>query len=258
MKALFLSDTHLRRRSDKNYRLFIAFMSQMMEGAIPGHPKGEVERLYLVGDIFDFWFARKDKIYPEYLPVLEKFQTLLRRGIEIHFFEGNHDFFLREYFSGMRGHNVYEDWGDILLDGFRLCVSHGDLIDRQNRRYLFLRRILRSRGFFLFQRHLPLPLVWFLAGLSSDLGQEKRKHGEETLVRTMYEFALKQFELGYDASIFGHCHLPRLYTSRQGGRNRVFVVLGDWLRHFTFLYYQDGTFYLRDISGQNIGSGHLG
>ncbi|MCX7982028.1 MAG: UDP-2,3-diacylglucosamine diphosphatase [Syntrophales bacterium] len=258
MKAIFVSDVHLRRRDENNYRFFMDFLSYLEMGSVPGHSGDQVNHLYLLGDIFDFWFARKEVIYPEYQPVLEKLKELKRRGVQIFYFEGNHDFFLREYFSHSIEAIVYEDWGDITIDGHRFLLAHGDLIDRQNRSYLMLRSLLRSRAFYLFQRILPLKFVWRIAGFSSDLGKEKRQSGEENLLNIMHSYALKCFAQGYDAAIFGHCHLPRLYSYHREEKNKVFAVLGDWLKYFTFVYYRDGRIDLKHMTGRNIGSGLLG
>lgn len=258
MRAVFVSDVHLRNKQEQRYRMFMNFLMSLEERKIPGYWGERVQKLFLLGDIFDFWFARKERIYPDYRPVLEKMNELREKGTEIHAFEGNHDFFLKEYFHAFLDAYVYEDWGDISLDGFRFLVAHGDLIDEKNRRYLLLRRALRSQGFYLLQRILPLKLVWRLAGFSSDLGKEKRQVGEEKLVETMYLFSQTRFDQGYDATIFGHCHLPRFYLLQKQEKNRVFAVLGDWLKYFTFLYYHDGNLHLMDLSGRNIGSGHLG
>jgi len=258
MGALFVSDTHLRKGKDENYKKFMEFLSLVIRGQLPGGIEGGITDVFFLGDIFDFWFARRLQVYAEFRPVLERMAELQEKGIRIHLFEGNHDFFLKDYFEEWTNIFIYEDWGELVLDGYRFIMAHGDLIDHENRRYLFLRKILRTRAFYLFQRSLPLAWVWFLAGFSSDLGKEKRQLGEERLVEKMREFARKCFARGYEVAVFGHCHLPRIYVENYEGRPRVFVVLGDWLNYFTFLYYRNGILSLRDITGKNIGTGHLG
>lgn len=258
MRAVFLSDVHLRKKNEKNYSSFLHFLSRLKARLVPGYPGEAVHELYLLGDIFDFWFSRREIVYPEFLSVVDEMKELTDMGIKIFMFEGNHDFFVREYFTHNLKAVVYEDWGEVFLDGFRFLLAHGDLVDQKNRSYLLLRRILRSRSFYMLQKKLPLKIIWGLAGFSSDLGKERRQSGEEELVEVMRNHAMVRFSRGYDAVMFGHCHLPRIYTLHHGGKKRVFAILGDWLSHFTFLYYRDGALHLMDLSGQNIGSGHLG
>lgn len=257
MGVIFLSDAHLRNKGTHPYRAFLEFLAHLGEGTLPGGEKVDVTDLYLLGDTFDFWFARGRAVYPEFDIVLEKLIALQQSGIAIHLFEGNHDFFLTAFFRGYLGMDVYEDWGAITMDGFRFLLGHGDLVDRDDKGYLFLRRILRSRWFNVFQNALPSRLVWRLARYAADLGQGSRERGNEKLATKMQEFAVTCHARGFDVVILGHCHLPMVYENRQDGRIKYLVLLGDWIRHFTFLHYSDGKLSLRTVSGVHIGSGQL-
>ena len=106
MKAVFLSDAHLKRSTDEPYGLLVRFLTDLGEGRVGPAAAGKeaagagttVDDLYILGDFFDFWFCRPDRIYPEFQPVIRQLVQLRQSGVRIHLFEGNHDFFMREYF----------------------------------------------------------------------------------------------------------------------------------------------------------------
>jgi UDP-2,3-diacylglucosamine hydrolase len=99
---------------------------------------------------------------------------LRQSGIRICLCEGNHDFFLADYFSGKLGIEVYPGDAEFMLDGLRSLVSHGDTVDRNNRRYLALRRLLRSSFSYRLQRIFPLEWLWRIARFSSKVSKDRR------------------------------------------------------------------------------------
>ena len=114
--------------------------------------KTPIDDLYILGDLFDFWFCSKDHIHPEFQLVIHSLVDLQKTGVRIHLCEGNHDFFMKEYFHDVLGMEVFEEWADIKLDKLRMLVAHGDTADRSNRTYMMFRKILRSRPFYNIQR----------------------------------------------------------------------------------------------------------
>lgn len=165
MKAVFLSDAHLKRSTDEPYVLLLRFLAELAEGRVGPAAAGKeaagagavVDDLYILGDFFDFWFCRPDRIYPEFQPVIRQLVELRQSGVRIHLFEGNHDFFMREYFYDVLGMDVVEESASIDLDSNRVFVAHGDTLDRTNVFYLTLRKVLRSRTFYHLQRLIPSP-----------------------------------------------------------------------------------------------------
>jgi UDP-2,3-diacylglucosamine hydrolase len=151
---------------------------------------------------------------------------------------------LSDYFSVRRGMSVFPEWAVLEMDGQRILLSHGDTIDRKNRKYLLLRKILRSRMFYRLQRLLPVALLWRLARASSSVSKGMTISSQESLVRKMQAFAGEKFRDGFDAVVLGHCHQPLLKESVVGGRTRVFATLGDWQENRSYLSYDDGRFVL--------------
>ncbi len=254
MKAIFLSDVHLKRRSDPGYQKCMQFFASLrgrsVETVRPGDAKGIViDLLIIAGDFFDFWFEKGGRIYPEFRPVVESLVLLRRSGIRICLCEGNHDFFLADYFSEKLGIEVYPGDAQFKLDGLRIFTSHGDTVDAQNRRYLALRRFLRSSFSYRLQRLFPLGLLWQIARFSSKVSKDR--FGSDTdadrLSGVMHGFAIEKYREGFDAVIFGHCHVPSFREEQLGGRRRIFVTLGDWITHHNYLLYENGRFTLNSF-----------
>jgi UDP-2,3-diacylglucosamine hydrolase len=249
MKAIFLSDAHLKSHNDPGFENCLHFLNRLrgrgMESDNLGDEKAIVtDLLVIAGDFFDFWFERGGLIYPEFRPVVERLGQLRQSGIRVCLCEGNHDFFLYDYFSRKLGIEVYPGDVELDLNGLRTLVSHGDTVDWENRRYLALRRFLRSPFSYRLQRLLPLRFLWRLARFSSEMSQGMSRDAQERLVEVMYRFAVEKYRKGLDAVILGHCHQAILREERIGGRLRTFALLGDWLIHHSYLIYDNGRFSL--------------
>ena len=235
MKAVFVSDAHLRKKDSDHYRRLLRFLD---------FPDGYADDLFILGDFFDFWFCRDSHIYPQFVTVIEKLLNLKKRGMRIHLCEGNHDFFLGDYFTKIHGISVYPEWADCVLNGKRVLVSHGDTVDRENRKYLLLRKLLRSKVFYTLQGVIPPFLLWKIAQLSSTVSREFSIDKADILANKMETFSLKKFQENYDAVILGHCHKPLLREHVIEGRRKTFATPGEWRTHFSYLYYEDGRFTL--------------
>lgn len=253
MKAIFISDVHLKRAADERYGYLINFFEDIKNGKVglflvdcktDAGRKTRIDDLYIAGDLFDFWFCTKNKINPEFILIINKLIELQKAGIRIHLSEGNHDFFLREYFHDVLGMEVFEEWADVKLDKIRALVGHGDTADKANSTYLLFRKILRSRLFYHFQRFIPARVLWTIANFSSTASKEMTREDGDVLVDKMLSFAVDKFQESYDAVIVGHCHKPVLRHYTVDGKKKTFVALGDWISHYSFLYYEKRNFVL--------------
>jgi UDP-2,3-diacylglucosamine hydrolase len=257
MRAIFLSDAHLRKDSAENYRLLLQFFHglqqeirvQAKEGgespATPASVLRPINALYLMGDFFDFWFGKGDRYYPGFDSIIRSLQEMKALGVQIHVFEGNHDFFLDDFFAKRLGFRVYQDDASIDLDGRRIYVAHGDLVDRTNRGYLLLRKILRSRLVYFLQNILPSRLLWWIALVFSDTSKAMWAQTGKRLTDKMCRFALEACAEGYDGVILGHSHQPLVWEFSVKEERKVLVTLGDWLAYRSYLDYTDGRFSLK-------------
>jgi UDP-2,3-diacylglucosamine hydrolase len=252
MKAIFISDAHLKRVADERYGQLVNFFNDIRDGKVKslidsagsGGKVTPITDLFIVGDLFDFWFCNKNKIYPEFILIINKLMELQKSGIHIHLSEGNHDFFLKEYFHDVLGMEVFEEWADVKLESLRALIAHGDTTDKTNFKYRLFRKILRSRLFYHFQRFIPARIRWILASVSSVASKEMTIEDGDVLVEKMLAFAVDKFQKDYDAVIVGHCHIPVLRHYTVAGKKKTFAALGDWIDHYSFLYYENKNFYL--------------
>lgn len=252
MRTIFISDAHLKSSQDERYKRLLNFLDDIKNGKACSfidfsNGEGElspINDVYIVGDLFDFWFCEREGIYPDFQPVISKLNELHKSGIKIHLCEGNHDFFMREYFQDVLGMEVFEEWANIQLDELRALVGHGDTADKTNIKYIMFRKFLRSRFFYRFQRLIPSSIRWALASFSSTASKEMTIEHGEVLVEKMRSFAVNKFQENYDAVIVGHCHKPFMHDYTIAGKKKTFVTLGDWINFYSFLYYANGKFNL--------------
>jgi UDP-2,3-diacylglucosamine hydrolase len=256
MKAVFISDAHLKKQTDERYLRLLRFISGVKEGRIRSFVDSEdlpdektaIDDLYIVGDFFDFWFSEPHRIYPDFQVMISELIDLQKTGVRIHFFEGNHDFFLKDYFHDVLGMDVIEEWAVIEPDERRILVSHGDTSDPSDRLFLLFRKMLRSRAFYRIQSLLPVSWRWSIAAASSNLSKEINGDKHEILFEKMLSFASEKLKEHYDAVVLGHCHKPMIRSFDVNGGRKTFVTLGDWIRYYSFLYYEDGRFYLSQFN----------
>lgn len=255
MRALFLSDAHLKGPGDAAQPKLVRFFDGLRgRGEGVGGPGSAdlpvIDLLVIAGDFFDFWFSKGDAVYPGFRPVIDQMAALKRQGVRICLCEGNHDFFLGDYFTGKLGMEVYPEWAEFDIDGLRVLVSHGDTVDRANRKYLALRKFLRSRFSRALLRMLPLKLLWWLGRRSSEMSKRMAGTAEERLAEVMHRLAVEKFQEGYDAAVFGHCHKPILREAVCDGKRKTFATLGDWDTNDSYLTCDDGRFALNRFSAK--------
>jgi len=235
MKAVFIADAHLDGSASAGYRHLMHFLNSI---------QGLADKLFILGDFFDFWFAGKNGVYPGFSDIVERLLELQGSGIDVSFFEGNHDFFLGDYF-GSYGIRVFSDGAVIDLDGKRVFVSHGDTVDTANKGYLCLRRLLRSNHFYNLQKRMPSSILWSVSRVISGMSRSHEGPSSNGLAARITTFAMEKFEEGADAVILGHFHSPRLEEHVMQDRVKTFVILGDWIRHYSYLLYDDGRFMMK-------------
>ncbi|MBM3262068.1 MAG: UDP-2,3-diacylglucosamine diphosphatase [candidate division Zixibacteria bacterium] len=233
----FLSDVHLgadtlEKEQYKRDRL-LAFLR---------HLQGQTPLLYIVGDLFDFWFEYQSAILKQHFGVLRALSELVERGTRVVYIAGNHDFWLGDFLREQIG--VETVYGPLTVEhqGRRLFVCHGDGMIGRDWRYRFMKRILHNRtSIWLFQLVHPdmgVALGRLVSRLSRRHGGPLRwdpKQAYRTLALDMLE---KQ---RYDAIVLGHVHSPDLYRQDE----KTYLNLGDWVCHFTFGRLSDGRLELR-------------
>lgn len=192
--------------------------------------------LYLMGDIFDFWFEYKTVVPKGYTRVLGKLAEMADSGIEIHFMIGNHDLWVFDYFQKEIGMQVHYDSVVVEHAGKQFFLAHGDGLMVEEKRFQLLRKVFHSK---LSQRLFALVPPY----IGQNLGYAWSKSNREHLVSADYsykgenneyliQFAKKHCENNHiNYYIFGHRHLDLLLQLRN--KSQV-LILGDFISIFSY------------------------
>ena len=198
--------------------------------------------IYLLGDLFDFWFEYKTVVPKGFIRVLGKLAELSDAGIPITFFVGNHDLWMRDYFQKELGIVVHHQPVELNVNQKKLFIGHGDGLGPGDRGYKWMKKVFNH----------PLS-KWLFRWLHPDwgvrLGQylsQKNKliSGEEDVKflgedkEWLVAYSQKKLkEEHFDYFVFGHRHLPLEIELNQ---NSKYINLGDWITHNTYAVF-DGT-----------------
>jgi len=233
MTAYFLSDIHLKSPTDEKAlrleRFLLRLLRDLKERKEPLH-------LFLVGDIFDLWVGDHAYFADRYRALVDSIRELVRHGAQVHFFEGNHDLHLKEFWQDEVGARVHTDNAIFDLDGKRVRVEHGDMINPEDKGYRFLRWLLRTplvRGLAM---NLPARVVAAIGERASRASREHtsgdgRKSVSSDRVRAMihaYAESVYQEE-PFDLMISGHVHVKDDYSFEPDpGKTSRSINLGSW------------------------------
>lgn len=242
-KIYFASDVHLGHPSLEKARwreqLFVSWLDEIKADAI---------ELYLVGDIFDFWYEYKKVVPRGFVRTLGKIAELTDAGIPVHLFTGNHDIWVFDYLPREIGVIVHREPYECELFGKKFYIAHGDGLGPGDWQYKMLKKFFTSKTLqWMFSRLHPnfsLGLAHFWSNSSRDSkGIEAEKfNGKEK--ELMYQHALDVLTTkSFDYFVFGHRHLM-LNLDIQQAR---FINLGDWLANFSYGVFDGETFELKKI-----------
>jgi UDP-2,3-diacylglucosamine hydrolase len=238
----FLSDTHFKHhkngagapdpRETQRRALFREFL-QSIEGA---------SRLYLVGDIFDFWFEYRSVIPRYYVDILESIGRLAESGTEIYITGGNHDHWFGSYLPDAYGVKVLPVSAVHEIQGRRVLITHGDDLLPGDYGYKALKSVIRSRPVIGFAKLIHPDLLYAFASAFSKMSKGLTEGKTVACADRLTSMAADNFFVdGNDAFVMGHVHLPRLVESA----GKTFIILGDWETHFSYARLEGGHFSLQ-------------
>ena len=233
--TFFLSDVHLGagRPADDAVRAgrLLAFLDTHAVRA---------RELYVLGDLFDFWFDYRHAIPKHHVRVLARLGALVERGVPVTFFGGNHDFWAGPYLAETFGIRAFDAPRILPIDGRKVALMHGDGLARGDAGYKALKGVLRNRwtmgAYRVLHPDVGIPFALWVSRLSRH-SRDEGKVDREWLYR---QLALPRFADGADAVITGHYHHPTHFRRE----DRDFLVLGDWVVHSTFASLAEGRFAL--------------
>jgi UDP-2,3-diacylglucosamine hydrolase len=227
----FVSDAHLGRDihgcADREKHL-LSFFDDIVSKA---------SRLFIVGDLFDFWIEYRFAIRPDYFKVLYILRKLVCNGVEVHYLAGNHDFALGPFLEETIGLHTHLDHFETVLQGKKVHLFHGDGLIKADVGYRVLRKVLRcplnQRLYKLIHPNIGVPLGSFFSGSSRKLtsGWINERILEEYRARAK-EYLLK----GNDIVIFAHTHVPEI---RQW-EGKTYCNPGEWIEKYSFAKLEGG------------------
>lgn len=226
----FVADVHLGLQvadpADRERR-FADFLNSL---------PGNTEALYLLGDIWDFWYEYRDVVPKGYIRVFSALQSLLDRGVKIYFFQGNHDVWTYRYFEELGMTRLVQP-AVVEIGGKRFCLGHGDALGKTPVGYRLLRWAFHNHVLqFLFSMLHP----WIAFRLGNGWSRGSRLARNEEYVfkgreEPLYRFADRfSKENAIDYCIFGHYHSDVDMPLSSGAR---LYVLKDWIKSSPYLYF---------------------
>lgn len=213
--------------------------------------KDKASAVYLLGDIFDFWYEYKTVVPRGYTRFLGKLSELADRGVEVHFFTGNHDIWCGDYLVKECGVTLHTEPMTVEMGDKVFMLAHGDGLGDPDRKFRFLRAVFRNR---LCQRMFScIHPRWAVDFGLSWAAHSRLKHGveggdppylgedKEYLVRFAKEYLKAHSEINY--FIFGHRHIELdLMLTRS---SRV-LILGDWITQFTYAVFDGENLFMEN------------
>jgi UDP-2,3-diacylglucosamine hydrolase len=185
------------------------------------------EKIYLVGDIFDYWFDYKSVIPKYFYRTLAKLYDIKHNYCDIEFLMGNHDFGHFDFFENELNIPIHKSDIERIHHGKKFYISHGDGKNPNDKGYLILKKVLRN----------PLSLWFYLKlhpnfgiGLASGSSKESRKYTEKKDYGegdAMFEFAKLQIDSGFDYVVMGHHHKSSIQSYKSG----KYVNIGEWIKN---------------------------
>ena len=243
-KVYFASDQHLGaptpETSFPREQKFVAWLNEV---------KKDAEAIFILGDLFDFWFEYKTVVPKGFVRVLGKLAEIKDSGIPIYFFVGNHDLWMRDYFEKELNIPVYHEPQEFTIDGVKMLIGHGDGLGPGDKGYKRMKKVFTFK-----------PFQWMFRWLHPDLGMKLGQYmsvknklisgdedakylGDEN--EWLVQYCKKKLtETHYDYFVFGHRHLP---LDIQLQENSKYINLGDWIQYFTYGVFEDKQLQIKEF-----------
>jgi len=230
----FASDFHFgapnQEESNKREQLVINWLDQIQNDA---------NHLFLLGDIFDFWFEYSGKPYIFFTHFLNKIAELRKNGIAVYFFTGNHDMWVKNYLKEHLGIHIFRKKQEFIINGKNFLIGHGDGIGKGEFGYKCLKTFLNCKIniwlFGLIPPKIGFAIALFLSRRSRAMTPEYKElflgNEKELLVQFCFHYLVNH---SVDYFIFGHRHLPLEIKIEKA----TYFNTGDWLNYNTYIKYE--------------------
>ncbi len=227
----FLSDFHL---GAPNYEASLVREKKIVK--FLSSIENDASHIFLLGDMFDFWFEYKNVVPRGFVRLLGKLASMSDAGINFHFFVGNHDMWMNNYLQQEMNFTVYFEPAVFRIGDKSFFIGHGDGLGPGDKGYKMLKKLFRNR---LCQTAFGSLHPWLGLGIANYFSRKSREKtgssdqvflGEENEWLAIYA-KQKLRDAHYDYFVFGHRHLPLDIKLNDNSR---YVNLGDWITNFTY------------------------
>ncbi len=216
--------------------------------------KNDCDELYLLGDLFDYWFEYIEVIPKGHVRFLAKLASFVDSGIPVHIFTGNHDMWMFSYFQDELGAIVHRKPINKSLQGKKLQFGHGDGLGPGDHGYKFIKKIFGNPiSQLLFARlhpNLAIRIMRILSQRKDKVEQKRTSYkgaDQEWLIKHCEKEVIKDH---IDYFIFGHRHLPIDFTLSNGTSR--YINLGDMIHHNTYAVLKNGNLSIQTFENQDV------
>ena len=226
MTDYFLSDIHLypqwkQHPGRKPFHSFLALLLQKDPG-----------RLWILGDLFDYWFEYHTVIPAGFTETLCSLRALRYSGWELNFIPGNHDWWCGEKLQAATGMRILKtSTHRETIHGKKCILAHGDGLGTGDTGYRLMKPVIRSRLCVKLFSILHPTLAELLAGTFSNTSRRILRTQVDSIPDYLTRWVQEQKKNGFQVVITGHTHCPSLTTTN----GITHASLGDWISHFTYL-----------------------
>jgi UDP-2,3-diacylglucosamine hydrolase len=246
--AWFVSDIHLKDINERSGIILLRFLHSLEANERP------CTHLFLLGDIFDLWVGESRIFVDRFQPIVDVVGRLRRRGVEVHYFEGNHDVHVSKFWENQLAIPCWTDRKYFQLGDSTFRLEHGDLINLDDEAYLRYRRFYRHPIMEKVADLMP-GVVWDKIGqwaskTSRKYSSRDRAAREVALREMIRTHATRAYtEAPFDVIVTGHMHIRDDYQfTGAGGRPVRSLNLGTWFESAMSLSYIDGQFAWVDLA----------
>lgn len=251
-KIYFASDQHLgaptAEKSFPREQKFLGWLNQV---------KDDAEAIFLLGDLFDFWFEYKTVVPKGFVRILGKLAEIKDSGIPIYFFVGNHDLWMVDYFEKELNIPVYHKPQVFKINQKTVFIGHGDGLGPHDKGYKRMKKVFTFPMFkFMFK--------WLHPDIGVRIGQymsvkNKMISGDDDAKflgedkEWLVQYCKRKLETKhYDYFVFGHRHLPlEIDVSKKASEEipqekSMYINTGDWVKYFTYAVFENDTLSLKE------------
>lgn len=221
-RAFFISDLHLGSAEEPNSFVLLRFLKAFQS-------RDQISHLFLLGDIFDLWISNHSYFINKFKPILDELVRIKKLGIEVHYFEGNHDLYLNDYFRDELKFYVHTGPEYFNIANQVVRVEHGDQMDPNDKGYIFLRWLLRTPFMKWLAPRLPSNLVLAIGERMSRISRtyttDYKVITNDRAIEVIRQHAERVYnERPFDYLIAGHVHVLEQHQTQK----YTVINLGSW------------------------------